>query len=407
MKEQENTLYVQMLGGFSMTWNGTRMEADPKGRDSQSVRLLEAIIHSGKKGVRRVQLENILFEEREIDDVAHAMRTAIYNTKKKLEKRGLPKVNYFENRGGEYFWTDQIPVVVDAWEFERLYNEAEEEKDPDVRLRLYLEACEKYTGEFLPLQTSMIWVAQEDRHYRDIFTKCTENAAALLRMNKDYNQLEALGTRASRLPPLNEWEAITMEALIELGREEEARRLYEQTEKYYIDEMGFKPTFSTMNMLQRLSNQMEHQHALLDEIQDALSGAKLDMPGGYVCTYPVFQGVYRMIERMLERGGQSVYLMLCTIVDKRGVPMRESPALDRLSRKLGDALSHSVRRSDAICRYGKGQYLALLMNTTREDCGIVQKRVNYYFLAGTQRAGVEYYVNSVLFTREGDRLKNA
>ena len=52
MKEQENTLYVQMLGGFSMTWNGTRMEADPKGRDSQSVRLLEAIIHSGKKGVR-------------------------------------------------------------------------------------------------------------------------------------------------------------------------------------------------------------------------------------------------------------------------------------------------------------------------------------------------------------------
>ena len=407
MKEQENTLYVQMLGGFSMTWNGTRMEADPKGRDSQSVRLLEAIIHSGKKGVRRVQLENILFEEREIDDVAHAMRTAIYNTKKKLEKRGLPKVNYFENRGGEYFWTDQIPVVVDAWEFERLYNEAEEEKDPDVRLRLYLEACEKYTGEFLPLQTSMIWVAQEDRHYRDIFTKCTENAAALLRMNKDYNQLEALGTRASRLQPLNEWEAITMEALIELGREEEARRLYEQTEKYYIDEMGFKPTFSTMNMLQRLSNQMEHQHALLDEIQDALSGSKLDMPGGYVCTYPVFQGVYRMIERMLERGGQSVYLMLCTIVDKRGVPMRESPALDRLSRKLGDALSHSVRRSHAICRYGKGQYLALLMNTTREDCGIVQKRVNYYFLAGTQRAGVEYFVNSVFFTREGDRLKNA
>ena len=140
---------------------------------------------------------------------------------------------------------------------------------------------------------------------------------------------------------------------------------------------------------------------------DDAAPPKLDMPGGYVCTYPVFQGVYRMIERMLERGGQSVYLMLCTIVDKRGVPMRDSPALDRLSRKLGDALSHSVRRSDAICRYGKGQYLALLMNTTREDCGIVQKRVNYYFLAGTQRAGVEYYVNSVFFTREGDRLKNA
>lgn len=100
MKEQENTLYVQMLGGFSMTWNGTRMEADPKGRDSQSVRLLEAIIHSGKKGVRRVQLENILFEEREIDDVAHAMRTAIYNTKKKLRSEDFQRSTTLKTGAG-------------------------------------------------------------------------------------------------------------------------------------------------------------------------------------------------------------------------------------------------------------------------------------------------------------------
>ena len=81
--------------------------------------------------------------------------------------------------------------------------------------------------------------------------------------------------------------------------------------------------------------------------------------------------------------------------------MRESQTLERLSQKLGDAICHSVRRSDAICRYGKGQYLTLLINTTREDCGIVQKRINYHFLSGTQRAGVEYFINSVLLTPDG------
>ena len=192
-----------------------------------------------------------------------------------------------------------------------------------------------------------------------------------------------------------------MEALIAMGRDEEARRLYETTEKTYMDELGFKPTFSTVELLNRLGNQLEHQHALLDEIQAELSGANDNMPGGFICSYPVFRGIYRMIERMSERGGQSIYLMLCTIVDKKGVPMRESTSLERLSVKLGDAISHSVRRSDAICRYGKGQYLTLLINTTREDCSIVQKRINYHFLSGTQKAGVEYFINSVVLTPDG------
>lgn len=384
-----------------MTWNGQRISTGPKDRDSQAVRLLEAVIHSGSKGFSRANVEEILFGDRDVDDMAHGLRTIIYNTKKKLEKEGLPAVSYIENKNGLYFWTSEIPVEEDAWDMERLYHEAEEEKDPDIRLRLYLEACDCYTGEFLPMQTAMIWVAQEARHYGELFEECVENAAALLRMNKDYNQLEALGRQASRVQPFSEWEALTMEALIALGRDEEARRLYETTETTYMDEFGFKPTFSTVELLNRLGNQIEHQHALLDEIQMELSGVNEDMPGGFLCSYPVFRGVYRMIERMTERGGQSIYLMLCTIVDKKGNPMRESQTLERLSQKLGDAICHSVRRSDAICRYGKGQYLTLLINTTREDCGIVQKRINYHFLSGTQRAGVEYFINSVLLTPDG------
>ena len=387
-----------------MTWNGDPVKTGPKEKDSQTVRLLEAVIHSGTKGFSRADTEEILFGDRDVDDMAHGLRTIIYNAKKKLEKEGLPAATYIENRNGAYYWTKEIPVVEDAWEMERLYNEAEEEKDPDIRLRLYLEACDCYTGEFLPLQTSLIWVAQEARHYTEIFENCVENAAALLRMNKDYNQLEALGQQATRVQPLSEWEAITMEALIALGRDEDARRLYEKTESYYMEELGFKPTFSTVELLSRLGNQLEHQHALLDEIQLALSGVNEDMPGGFICSYPVFRGVYRMIERMTERGGQSIYLMLCTIVDKKGVPMREGPALDKLSVKLSDAICHSVRRSDAICKYGKGQYLTLLINTTREDCTIVQKRINYHFLAGTQRAGVEYFINSVLLSPDGTVL---
>ena len=402
--QKENVLYVKTFGGFSLTWNGNVIGAAPKERDSQITRLLEAVIHSGDEGFPRNELEEILFEDRFIEDVSHGLRTIVYNTKKRLQKEGLPAVNYIENRGGRYFWTDEVPVIEDAREFMRLFNEAEDEKDPDVRLRLYLDAVSCYTGDFLPVQTRMIWVAQQDSRYREVFSRCVDNAATLLRMNKDFNQLEHLGKYAARIQPLMDWEALTMEALISMGRDDEARRLYEETEEYYMDELGFKPSFSTMEMLERLGGQLEHQYALLDEIQADLSGALLDAPGGFMCSYPAFRGVYRMVERMTERGGQSVYLMLCTIVDKKGAPIKAGTSLERLSQKLADAICHSVRRSDAICKYGKGQFLTLLINTTREDCSIVQKRINRHFLAGTQKAEVEYFINSVILTPDGTVL---
>ncbi len=103
-----------------------------------------------------------------------------------------------------------------------------------------------------------------------------------------------------------------------------------------------------------------------------------------------------MVTRMLERGGQSVYLMLCMVVDSKGNPMRDGQMLEELAGRLEEAIRDSVRHSDAISRYGKGQYLVLLMNTTRESCGVIQKRINCRFLIGRQRTGIQYYVNSVI-----------
>lgn len=98
---------------------------------------------------------------------------------------------------------------------------------------------------------------------------------------------------------------------------------------------------------------------------------------------------------MMERGGQSVYLMLCTIVDSKGNPMKDGEQLGDLSDRLGDAIRRSIRQGDAINRYGKGQYLVLLVNTTYENCSIVKKRINSNFLIGRQRTGVKYHVSPV------------
>lgn len=389
-----------MLGGFSIHWNGTLIAGGSKNSASQFMSLLQILIHSGSAGVTRDRLEEILFEDRELTNVYHALQSVIYNTKKRLEKAGLPKVNYIEQKKGVFYWTGEIPVEEDAVEFEKLYRAAQAAEDRDEKTALYLDACHLYTGEFLPAQTGVIWAAQEARRYREIFCDSVEKAAELLRGSQDFFQMQELGNYAAKIDPLADWETITMEALVSLRRYDEARRLYDETVDFYFTEQGLRPSKKLMRQFERLGTEMRYQHAALDFIQAELSGVNDDFPGGYLCSYPVFQGIYRMVERMLERGGQSVYLMLCTVVDGKGNPMREGPMLEELATRMGDAVRRSIRRGDAMCQYGRGQYLTLLVNTTRENCDVIQKRIDRRFIVGRQRSGIEYYVNSVFWVPE-------
>ena len=394
-EDRQDVMYVRMLGGFSVRYNGRLIAGGSKATESQFTWLLQILLHSGTKGVTRDKLEELLFEDREMSNVHHALQSVIYNAKKKLEKAGLPKCAYIEQRKGVFYWTPEIPYEEDAACFEALARQAGQSLDLDEKLALYIDACHCYTGEFLPMQAGVIWAAQEARRYRVLFCECVEQAATLLRMNQDWFQLEGLGVYASKVDPLADWEPLTMEALASMGRYEDARKLYDDTVAYYFNEQGLRPSKRLLEQFERLGVEMMHQHAALDLIQEELSGRHDDFPGGYLCNYPVFTGIYRMVERMLERGGQSVYLMLCTVVDGKGNPMKEGPKLDELVKRMGDAVRRSVRRGDAMTQYGRGQYLVLLINTTRENCTVIQKRINYRFIVGRQRSAIQYYVNSV------------
>ena len=402
-KGENGTLYVQMFGNFSMTWNGKLLIGGTKSSETQFAWLMQLLLHNRKNGISRSRLEEILFEDRDISDLHHAARSVIYNAKKKLRAAGLPDVNYIIQRDGVYYWTEEIPVIEDAAELERLYGEAENEEDPEKRQKLYLEACYAYTGEFLEVQTGVVWAAQEARRYRGLFCSCVEKAVELLRIHQDYLQMQELGLYAARINPLADWETVTMEALISLGRDEEARKFYDDTVELYFQEQGLRPSGRLMELLNKLGAQIGHHYAVLDDIQAKLAEDE-ESSGGYICSYPVFQGIYRMIERIMERGGQSVYLMLCTVVDSKGNPMKDGTMLEELSERLGEAIQQSVRRGDAINKYGKGQYLVLMLNTTRENCKILQRRINYRFIVGRQRTGIQYYVNSVICTPDRERI---
>lgn len=390
-------LKVQMFGGFSLMWNEIQIAGGPKARESRFVYLMQLLLHRREKGVSRNQLEEALFGERDVGNVHHSLRSVLYNARKKLRQAGMPDVNYIRQEHDIFYWTEEILVEEDTRQFEALCQKAKEIEDSQKRLTCLLDACYCYSGEFLPQQAGLIWAAQEARRYQGMFFSCVEEAVILLRMQEDWPRMKELGTYVCRISPFADWEVITMEALVSLGWMSEARKLYDDTMELYMQEQGCRPTKKLMELLDRLGSQMKHRYAMLDAIQTELTEEESKRQGGYLCIWPVFEGIYQMVRRLLERSGQSVYLMLCTIVDSKGNPMEEGAVLEELSERLETAVCGAIRHGDSVTRYGKGQYLVLLINTTREDCKIIQKRINDRFLVGRQRTGIKYYVNSVVF----------
>lgn len=394
-EKRSDVLYVKMLGGFSMSYNGKMIAGSSKSSVSQNNALLQILIHAREKGVTRDRLEELLFGDREVDNAHHSLRSVIYNTKKYLEKAGLPRVNYILSEKDIFFWNSEIEVEEDAYEFEQLHKRAAEESDPQKRLENYLKASYEYGGEFLPMQSGNVWAVRESMRYAQMFADCVENAGNILRETGDYDQMKDLGQYASVISPLSDWESLTMEALVRMRKYDEAVRLYEGTVSYYLDELGVHPSGKIVEWFEHLGKGMTHQHTVLSDIMRDLDGDDGSTDGGYLCSYPVFQGIYRSNRRLMDRTGTSSYLMLCTILDGKGNPMKEGSVLERLSDRLVDSARRSVRRGDTLCSYGRGQCLILLVNTTREDCSVVQKRLNGNFIVGRQRISVQYDVQSV------------
>lgn len=393
--EQADTLYVQMFGNFQMSYGGKPLTGERR-RDTHFTSLMQILLHNAETGVSRDYLEDVLLGDRDIDNRHQALQTIVYKAKRKLKGMGLPDVNYILLEKGIYHWTPLIPIEEDAAVFTEYCRQAAGTEDEEEKINLYRSACYTYKGEFLSTYAGVMWAGAEARRYSEMFCECVQQAASILRKRQDWFRLEKLGRYVTQTMPFSDWESLTMEALIKSRRYEAARQLYADTVDSYLKERGIYPSRKIMNMMEELGSQMKHSYEVLDQIQNNLMEDIRDIRGGYQCSYPVFRGIYHIVNRMMERGGQSVYLMLCTLVDSKGNPMKEGKRLDELSVRLSDAIKDSVRHGDIINQYGKGQFLVLLINTTRENCVIVEKRINQKFIAEGQRTGVQYHVNSVI-----------
>ncbi len=395
IEEKLPVLKVHMLGGFSMEY-GDKPISFRRNTATKSMKLLQILLHCGEGGIARGKLLESLYGREELADVANNLRVTSHRLKKMLVDAGLPEYDYIQIKSGIYRWSSPMEVEVDVHVFSNLVDSSKTETSEDKKIQLLKSACEVYHGEFLPGLSGENWVLLESVQYKKKYTQALSQVCDSLMKQREYETVLDLCEKASELYPFDEWQSVQVDCLMALNRYKEAIQLYEDTAKLFFEELGISPSEKMMNQFNEMSAKMSHKPQAINEIKGGLKEDE-EEDGAFYCNLPSFRDGYRLVRRIIERSGQSVYLMLCTVTDGKGRPMENKEKLAAMTDELYDAVKHCLRRGDSFTKYSPTQFLILLVGTNQENCSMIFDRISRYFAREHKswEQYLEYYVSSI------------
>lgn len=394
--EQKECLYVQMLGGFELQYKDKEITLR-KNVVTKAMHLMQILLYYHQTGISKSKLVECLYGSKMVDDPSNNLRVTSFRMKKMLLDAGFPDAEYIENRDGTYYWDCDIPIYIDVLDFEKKIKTASHERDQEVKMTLLEQACDLYKGVFLPKLSGEYWVLTEGLYYKNMYEDALQELLPYLRENKKYENMLKLSTAACNIDPFGDWQSAKIEALIGLRREKEALKVYKDTAKMLLDELGVKPSEQMVSQIRELGERMQNVPLAIEEIKEQLREDELEN-GAYYVGLPSFIDSYRLIRRMMERSGQSVFLMLCTLVEDDGTPMTPGNKLQKLSEEFKEVVQSSLRKGDTYTQYSPNQFLIMLPEITEEKCTIISHRITRNFSEGKmyRKHNVEYFCSSLI-----------
>ena len=376
-------LIVTMLGQFSIRYGETVLKLE-RNNSTRAMQALQMLLYSGGQGLPRAVLMDRLYgRDERVTDPANNLKVTISNLRKRLAQAGLPGTT-IQFSGGNYRWQSTLPTEVDVDCFYRQANAALAETGPG-REEALQRACALYTGDFLPHLQGEEWAVAVAVHCRELYGRCVRALTDLLRARGADTEVLTVATRASALCPQEEWDALRIESLLALERYQEAKAVYEETATRLEETFGVKPSGQLIDALRKLEQVAPERAVSMEQLQTVLAEDTV-LHGAYYCPFPSFIDTYRAVGRMLERSGQSAYLMLCWLTDRQGQPLGDRERLVKATPQVSAAIQTALRRGDAYTQPCAGRFLILLMGLTRENCTLVSDRIDDRFRATPDRA---------------------
>lgn len=389
--------YAKLLGGFSLAFEGRELQikANPQGKCMQ---MLIFLLKAGSAGCEKRQLlELVRPDEKDREKRMNNFRQQIHLLRKLVKTSQFPEGYYIAVQGSRYYFTLDYPIKTDAEGLDEIIWKirSRPSKDEETQ-KLYMDYCEAYTGEFLPILGGEEWVAMESAYYQKWYFDCLNQLCIRLKEEEEYEKLLELCTVASQYHPYDEWQAVQIECLMALNRRKEAEKVYEAAAELFYKDLGLTSLDRVMAKYQENSDSyyMVQTMSSLKNNLEEYGKSK----GPYHCSYPSFVDIYRIVARMGERANEKNLLFLCTLTGGKTEWTQEKR--DEQMELFQKVLVHGTRAGDIYARYSECQYLVLLTGAAKGTEGLMITRLKSIWEKAGGQAKVEYSVSEVESVKE-------
>ena len=396
---EKTILQVNMFGGLAITYEGKNVSIG-KNKTAKYIQLLEIVWLAGEAGIQKDQLTGILYDREEQSNLSNSFNNLIYQMHKQMDRAGLPELDYVVNKDGVFFTDENVVIDSDVLRFKDNIVKARQQENEADSIPYYKAAFDEYRAEILPELATAEWLIIQSVQLQKMYAESVIALGSYYEERKDFEEMHHVFKKAAELYPDDEWQIGEINALIGMEAFKEAYAVYDETVRYYTDELGVTPSNDLLECYEKMSRQITNVPGKILQIRDGIlehRGAVSDNDeGAYDCSFPSFIDAYHILSRNMERSGQSVYMMLLNIVDYEGKKITNQAKLETRAKLLQEAISLTLRQGDTYCKYSASQYLLLLVGTNKESCKTVYRRLlNKFKLLAGPRTELEYSVVSL------------
>ncbi len=370
----DNTLIIQMLGGFSISLS-ENIISDQNDRSKKVWAILAYLIAFRDREISQRELIELLWGDGNIKSHANALKTLLYRVRRVLEVLKIESSRkIIKTRRGYYSWNNDVPVLVDTEEFDRMVTAAEETLDDTEKLDIQLKALSLYKGDFLPNISGALWAVSLCANYHSKYIKLIYDTVLRLDEASRFDEIIALCRKAVAIDPYDEQlHRSLIRTHIRVGAQKEALRHYEYVTDLFFNHFGITPSEEFQSLYKEIiktDNNAEHD---LNRIKDNLCEKNVN-PGPYLCEYEVFKDIYRLEARISARTGQASYISVISLTGPNELPLSPK-ALNASMNRIKYIISSSLRRGDIFTRYSVSQYLLMLQSVSLEKSHMVISRI--------------------------------
>ena len=375
----ESPLQINMLGGFSLQYNGNVIDYQ-KSRSNKQWLILEYLITFREKEVTQNDLIELLWGDEFTENPANTLKTLLHRVRSMLDTLDfVPSKEMVMYNRGVYAWNNKLNCVIDTEQFTSLCNLGDEEDDVEQKITYYLDALEYYRGDFLPKSSMETWVIPISAYYHSEYLRVVHVCVDLLKQQGRAHDILAVCQNAVKIDPYEEslhYELIR--AMLDTGAQQAALTQYEYVVDLFYSEFGINLSEDLVDLYREIIKTTNGIEIDLSVIRKKLQ-EEGDTQGAFYCEYALFKEIYHLETRAASRNGQSIYLCLMSVTDGKNNIIGSKKQQNAAMSQLRNAIQFSLRRGDVFTRYSVSQYLILLPTISYENCEMVLKRVQRRF----------------------------